>query len=316
MASVVALAQARASALASHPWLRRLIYPTVFAACFVLFLFLTFPFDDLARSLEAKVRESGGELTIERMRPSGLGGVAAFGVKLRMPLAPGADPLPELTLDRVDARPEYLLLLLRRLAFTFSAEGYGGKGSGRAALAKDVRQGLLEALAFTGADLDLQRLPIRELSGLEVAGRANFKVDLHKLSPLDLATGTVSATIKGAFVEGKLTSVSMMPTLPKTALGEVELQGTLDKGAAKIDKCWARNGDLDAEVDGTLRLKPLFSLSQADGHVRFKLSEAWLNQNPVYRGLLTAISAARQGDGNYVYTLAGPLSSITARPGR
>jgi len=55
----------------------------VAVVAFVAFVFLTFPFDELARSLEAQVRGSGGELTIGRMR-AGLGGVTAFWQRHRL----------------------------------------------------------------------------------------------------------------------------------------------------------------------------------------------------------------------------------------
>ena len=60
----------------------------------------------------------------------------------------------------------------------------------------------------------------------------------------------------------------------------------------------------------------VLSLSQADLHVRFKLADAWLAANPLFRGLLSAVSNARQPDGSYAFTLTGPLSNIQSRPGR
>ncbi len=303
---------AQASPLFRSPWLRRLVLPAVFLLCFVIFLFLTLPLDEAARSLEERVRAQGGELTIERLRPSGLGGIAASGVKLRLPAAPGADPLPDLQFDKVTARPDYLSLLLRRVSFSFSIEAYGGKASGHAELTKDQRQGVLEALSLNAADLDLARLPLKELVGLEVTGRVALKADLSKLSPPDVASGLVSGTLKGVSASGPVKGF----TVPKTSLGDVDLQIALDKGAAKIDRAQARNGDVDADLDGTLRLKPLMTLSQAELHARFKLSEAWLNQNPIFRGLLSAIANARQPDGAYVFTLTGPLANLSSRPGR
>ena len=308
MASLVALAQG--GLFAGRPWLRRLLVPVVFVVCFAIFAFLTFPFDSLKASLEEQVHAGGGELTIERLRPAGLGGVRATGVKLRLPQGPGEGPLPELKLDHVDVRPDFFAFLLRRISFGFAFEGYGGKAKGHAALAKDQAQGLFDSLDVDAADLDLKQLPMKELSGLDLTGQLTLKTRLTRLSPAD---GATSILMKGGAVNGgQLRGF----TLPKMNLGELDAQVVSDKGAARIERAMLRGSDVEADADGTLRLKPLLSLSQADLHARFKLSESWLNVNPVFRGLLTALNNARQPDGGFVFTLTGPMSNLNSRPGR
>src|SRR5207302_2834924 len=184
-------------------------------------------------------------------------------------------------------------------------EGYGGRTSGHARLAKDQRQGLIDELQLNAVDIDLKQLPMKELTSLDLNGRLTLKADLSRMSPLDQASGQVTATIKGGVVNGGQVRGF---TMPKLNLGEIDAQATLDKGLAKVDKTAARGGDLDASADGTLRLKPLLSLSQADLHVSFRPSDAWLSANPVFKVLLSAVNNARQPYGSYVFTLNGPLS--------
>ena len=85
---------------------------------------------------------------------------------------------------------------------------------------------------------------------------------------------------------------------------------------ARVDKTLARGGDVDADVDGSVNLRPLLSLSQADLHVRFRPSDRWLNENAMVKGALGLIQNARQGDGSYIFTFSGPLARLTPRPGR
>ena len=294
-------------------WVRRLLVPVLFVAAFIFFALYTFPFDDLARRVESEVRAQGGELSIERLRSAGLTGVSAQGVRLKLPGTPGGEPGPEIKLDKLVAKVDVLGLIVRRVGVSYSFEGYGGAGSGHAALAKDARQGILDSLTLNATDLDVQALPLKESSGLEAAGKIAIKADLPKLSPPDQASGTVLVTLRNAVItSGKL----MGATLPKLNVNELDLNATIDKGVAKVEKTNARGGDVEASAEGTVRLKPLLTLSQADLKVSFKLADAWLNANPLFRGLLSAVGNARQPDGSYAFTLCGPLSNVQSRPGR
>lgn len=296
--------------IARHPLLRRFALPALFLLSFLLLLPLTFPFDSLARRLEVEARSAGTDLTLGTLGPTGLFGLRARDVRLRMAPMPGSDALPEIKLDRVDLKPDLLALLVRRTSFSFAAHGYGGTASGHAALSKAQT---LASLRMTATDLDLHALPLKELAGLDLAGKLHLKIDLSALEPLDVANGAVSLSIKGA---GLTTGNVQGFTLPPVALGDIEGAITIDKGVAKVDKCSARGGDVDADVDGNVHLRPLLSLSQADLHVRFHLGDKWLNENALIKGALGLISNARQGDGSYVFTFTGPLSRMTPRPGR
>jgi hypothetical protein len=90
----------------------------------------------------------------------------------------------------------------------------------------------------------------------------------------------------------------------------------IDKGLMRLDKAQARGGDLEAEADGNVRLRPLLSLSQADLHVRFRPGDRWLNDNGLVKTALGLVQTARQGDGSYVFSFSGPLSRLNSRPGR
>ncbi|HEY2030907.1 MAG TPA: type II secretion system protein GspN, partial [Myxococcales bacterium] len=112
-------------------------------------------------------------------------------------------------------------------------------------------------------------------------------------------------------------SGSMMGmTLPKTMLGKLEGAATVDKGVAKIEKATARGGDVEIEADGNVALRPLFSLSQADLHVRFRPNEGWLSTNAMLRSMMGLLANARQPDGSYLYSMNGAVAHLQPRPGR
>jgi hypothetical protein len=90
----------------------------------------------------------------------------------------------------------------------------------------------------------------------------------------------------------------------------------VEKGIARLEKTSARGGDIDADLDGNVSLRPLLSLSQAELHVRFRPSDKWLDANAMIKGAIGLIQNARQGDGSYVFTFTGPLARMTPRPGR
>ena len=83
-----------------------------------------------------------------------------------------------------------------------------------------------------------------------------------------------------------------------------------------MERTTARGGDIDADVDGNINLRPLLMLSQAELHVRFRMSDRWLNENAMIRGAMGLIQNARQADGSYLFSFSGPLARLTPRPGR
>jgi len=110
--------------------------------------------------------------------------------------------------------------------------------------------------------------------------------------------------------------VVMGLSLPRTTFGRIDGSVAVEKGIARVDKTAARGGDLEADVDGNVTLRPLLSLSQADLHVRFRPADHWLDENSVIKGMMGLIQNSRQGDGSYVFTFTGPLSRLQPRPGR
>ena len=299
-----------------NPWVRRLLVPAAFVATFGLMLYLTFPFETLAQRVESEAHKAGFELSIERLGPAGLLGVRARGVLVKQASElPGGAPL-EVKLDRLDLKPEVLALLLRRLAVGFALESFGGEAHGVVRVSNDPKAPGVSTLALDASDFDLKQLPPSLLQELELLGRLGLKADLTSLQHLEAASGSLSLALKGAgVIKGTLKlGEGMSFPLPKTMLGDVTGSVTIDKGIAKIDKCTVRGGDVEADVDGTIRLTPLLSLSQAELHLRLKPSDKWLDANPLIKSSMGFLGP--KGPDGYVFTLSGPLSRLQPRPGR
>ena len=164
--------------------------------------------------------------------------------------------------------------------------------------------------------VDLKQLPPSLLQELELLGRLGLKADLTSLQHLEAASGSLALALKGAgVIKGTLKlGEGMSFPLPKTMLGDVTGSVTIDKGIAKIDKCTVRGGDVEADVDGTIRLTPLLSLSQAELHLRLKPSDKWLDATPLIKSSMGFLGP--KGPDGYVFTLSGPLSRLQPRPGR
>jgi type II secretion system protein N len=292
--------------------LRRGMVPAAAVLAFFLFLLLTFPYDMIARRIEVEAARAGAELSIGSIGGRGLFGVRARDVRLRVSSAAG-DPVTELRFDRVDVSPDLFALLLRRTSFGFALQAYGGSAKGHAALSSDPTLPGLSSLRLDAPDLDLRALPLKDLAGVEGSGRASLKIDVSSLQPADAAAGTLSLTGRQLGVLGG--NVAGFP-LPRTSLGDVDASVTIDKGQARLDRAQVRGGDLEAEADGNVRLRPLLSLSQADLHVRFRPGDRWLNDNGLIKTALGLVQNAPQGDGSYVFSFTGPLSRLNSRPGR
>jgi type II secretion system protein N len=299
--------------LTAHPTVRRLLLPAGAALAFFLFLVLTFPYDVLARRIEIEARRAGAEVTIGSAGAGGFAAVRARDVRVRIVPVSGGEAWPELRFDRAVVSPDLFALILRRTSFGFSLQGYGGTARGHVALSNDPRLPGVSSLRIDASDLDLSALPLREMAGLGATGKLRMKADLPALLPVETAHGVLTLTLDGAAVTG---GMMMGFSVPPTALGRVEGSVGVDKGIARVEKTQARGGDIEADVDGNVNLRPLLSLSQADLHVRFRFSEAWLNENSAIKGMTGLIQNARQGDGSYIFTFSGPLSRLQPRPGR
>jgi type II secretion system protein N len=296
--------QVNAQTAAAHlARLRRFAVPAAAVFAFCLFVLLTFPFDTLARRIEVEAQRTGTDLRIGSIGP------AFLGFRARDVRVHGGDG-SELRFDSVTVRPDLFAFILRRTSFGFSLDAYGGSVRGHVAMSNDPTQPGVRSLRVDANDFDVHAFPLPDFAGVEALGHVSIKADLPALQPPDAATGSISATGKQlALAGGRVQGF----TLPRTLLGDLDANIPLEKGVARFERAQIRGGDLDVDVEGTVRLRPLLSLSQADLRLRLRPSDRWLNQNPTVRGLLGLLQ--RQPDGSYLVPLTGPVSRLSSSIG-
>ena len=297
---------------ARYPLLRRLLLPAAGVLAFLLFLVFTFPYDVLARRIEIEAQRAGAELTLGSVGAGGVASVRARDVRVRI-LPTGAAPWPELRFDRAVVSPDLFAMLLRRTSFGFSLSGYGGTARGHVSLSNDPRLPGVSSFRLDASDVDLAALPLREMAGVSASGKLRMKADLPALLPVEVARGALSLSLDDGTVTG---GAVMGFAVPRTVVGRLDGSVSVEKGIARVEKTAARGGDVEADVDGNVNLRPLLSLSQADLHLRFRPGDRWLNENAAIKGMMGLIQNAREGDGSYSFTFTGPLSRLQARPGR
>ena len=297
---------------ARSPLLRRLLLPAAGVLAFLLFLVFTFPYDVLARRIEIEAQRAGAELTLGSVGAGGVASVRARDVRVRI-LPTGAAPWPELRFDRAVVSPDLFAMLLRRTSFGFSLSGYGGTARGHVSLSNDPRLPGVSSFRLDASDVDLAALPLREMAGVSASGKLRMKADLPALLPVEVARGALSLSLDDGTVTG---GAVMGFAVPRTVVGRLDGSVSVEKGIARVEKTAARGGDVEADVDGNVNLRPLLSLSQADLHLRFRPGDRWLNENAAIKGMMGLIQNAREGDGSYSFTFTGPLSRLQARPGR
>jgi type II secretion system protein N len=288
-----------------------MLAPLLFVASLLFFLFQTFPYETLSQRISSEARTAGYDLTIGALSHAGLLGLSATDVHIKAINADTASGPLELKLEKLVLKPELLGLLLRRTAVAFNVEAYGGNAHGLVRVSNDPKAPGLSALQLSADAFDLKSLPPSLVEGIEMIGQLGIQADVSSLQALEGSAGTISFALKGsALVKG---TVMGFP-LPKVMLGDLTGSMAIDKGVAKLEKMQLRGGDVDAEFEGTVRLKPLLMASQADLKVHLKPKESWLDANPLVKGSIGFLGP-KQGDGYWV-SVTGPLSHLAPRPGK
>ncbi len=290
---------------------KRLLWPALFSAAFAIFFYLTFPGEQLARRLESEARAQGVELSIGDLKPWRLSGLAAKQVEVKPPaIATSSNEPVHILLDEVDARVNLLPLLWLHTNVDVSVFVWNGKATGTFSTTKE-----LSALSLDVTDLDLvQAAPLRQLSGLELAGKISgkLKLSMDAKKGIPSATGRVDAKVAG----GAITGGAIYGFPLKLAVGNVEAAMAIGNGDAKLEKLVTKGGDLESEGDGVLHIRPMLALSQLDAKIRFRPAQTWLDANPLAKAGMSMIASAREPDGFYSYRVAGSLSAPVPRPGK
>jgi type II secretion system protein N len=325
--------------------LRWLGYVALYLVVFVLFAYVSFPYERLKDRLIASyaATQSGpspSHLSIDSLSWSWrFPGIVAEGVRLDMPEGPDAKlasnatalvPAPPVQHDVLEAdelfvRVAPLALLTGARSVSFSAKALGGELHGSASDSEAGR-----SLNMELEDIDPSGVPqLARLIGLPLRGRMSGQI------VVDVPEGKVSKA-EGTFElhgeelqigDGKA-KIKDMIALPPIEIGELKLKAEIAAGRLKITECVATGRDVEFSMTGGLRLRQRLDNSLADLEAQLNFSDKYKSQNEMTKALfgqpdskvpglfdsVTKTIFAKLDDGAYAARLTGPVSRLNVRP--
>lgn len=315
--------------LAMRPLLVRAIgYPLFFLAFFVVFLYVTFPYDRLkeviiAQAEAPRVSPSGRttpsnmELTIGSLGPTFFPGLKAKNVTVTyLPSAPGGRPT-FMHIDEAVVHVSLLGLLLRRANVSFDIEGLGGEIEGelsyslatetepsetptpaptsrRASAAAGTPSGLRSfEMKLTGVNA-AEMGPLVQAVGLPLGGTLDGTIALTVPDGLiPQAEGSVAITASH-FAVGDGHAQYQIPhfggvTIDQIRAGDFTFNMNIRRGVATLDRVGSQSNEFALQMDGRIDLRPDLSMSAMNLGVRFKLTDAYRAKSEQAGRILTVM---------------------------
>lgn len=267
--------------------IRRLSFTAYFAAAFVLFLFLLFPFDRLKIRLQDEVRRrSAVELSMARISPRFLNSFTLVDVVV-------ADRQGKVLFESPSVRTSVSLFGLLRnvLSFKVRAKAYGGD------LQVKMRQGTKQQSLQLDADgLDIGAYPLLKDFGLTLAGRlgGNFEMTGD--------TGKGRLWFKG--LTSRDLKVKGFP-IPDLDFEQCWLEADVKGDRLTIRKLELDGKELKARCVGDVVLRERGSLNLT---IKLKPSERLAREQAVF-----SLLKNKDAEGYYEFSLGGTVAEPVPR---
>jgi type II secretion system protein N len=325
--------------------LRWLAYGFAYLFTFVLFAYLSFPYDRLRQYVVSMYNAAQTGPNPDRLEIDSLSwswhfpGILARGVRLSVG---SPEPKPEITVEASaeDARPPAsqvleasqvyvslspLALLTGARAASFGAKALGGEISGWAR----------DSAALRRLDLQLDGVnpgAVPQLAaaiGLPLSGRLSGHIVLElPENNLMKAEGSVELAAEDLVLGDGKAKIQGMIALPELHMGAFTLKAGITGGRLKLDECVAQGKDLDLALTGGLRLRKRLEASLAELELKFSFSEKYKGQNDLTKALFgqpdskipglfdTATTGilTKQEDGSYAARLYGAFNHLKPKP--
>lgn len=288
--------------------IRRLIlqivaYTLYAVVAFLVFLYVTFPYDLLQQRLVEWVAQAGAQLTMARLGPAFPPGVRAHDVRLLLD-----QPSPNTTivhLETVRVQPEWLALLSRKMQMHFAAALYSGRLEGEVHYAQ-VEGTPLWDMKARFADVNVAQYPlVQQDAKALIRGRLSGEA-------------TVTLTRDGQMQDG-IFNLRMQPMALNGAPGwqlqlqreiacdivQGELKTTAKQGSTVSLTCQGK--DLEIEARGTVGWKAPLMDSQLNVRWKVRSEEAYKAERDLLAGLLRKRPDRR---GEFSFGLQGPLRQL------
>ncbi|MFM2418764.1 MAG: hypothetical protein RL385_3487 [Pseudomonadota bacterium] len=307
-------------------WLATIGYAGLFATCFVLFAYWTFPYERLSALAVDRVAQSGSgyDLSIGRLAPYWLTGVELTDVKLQKRADSPADvkaaAASALQVQSMRARLALLPLLWGARSVTFDASLEQGELSGTYVQGGDAK-------TLVG---ELSRLNVGKLGVLDsvlsvpVVGELTGAFDLTLAKEAVKSAGTVQLTLKGLVIgdgkaKQKLGSMGGL-TIDPIDVGDLRVALEVKDGSGAITELRSNGKDLKLEGKGDIRLSDPIARSRLNLLLRAQFTDAYKQKSPRTQTMFSFIDSspeaatAKTPDGAFQLRLSGLLSSIRAQP--
>jgi type II secretion system protein N len=327
--------------------LRWVAYGLAYLFTFLIFAYLSFPYDRLRQYLvstynAAQVGPNPDRLEIDSLSWSWrFPGVVAHGVRLTV--GSPEPPRPEATTvdasaEEVKPPPPQVLeasqiyvslspiaLLSGARAASFGVKALGGEISG---WAKDSSASRRMELQLDGVNPGA--VPqLAAAIGLPLSGRlsGHIAVDLPE-NNVTKAEGTVDLSAEDLVIGDGKAKIQGMIALPELHVGAFTLKAGITGGRLKLDECVAQGRDIDLSLTGGLRLRKRLESSLAELELKFSFTEKYKTQNELTKTLFgdpnskipglfdTATSAllTKNEDGSYSARLYGSFNRLKPKP--
>lgn len=251
---------------------KRLLYALFFQVAFAAAFALTFPYDALRDRVVSLAGQAGVKVRIGTVRLALPAGITLRDVDWYA--SSDADSKP-IHVDAFTARPELLGLVRGKQAVGFQAEAWGGKLQGRFEKAGEGQK--IEAKA---RGIALEKSPLAN-SGLDLEGEL-AELELSFESDGDLSKATGALLLKGDKLSLNGGEVQQFE-LPKVVLGSLDGKVSIKEGRATFDTFSLKGDDIDARLEGSIRLGNKLSTSALSGKLQFKPSDDWWSRNEMLR---------------------------------
>jgi type II secretion system protein N len=323
-------------------------YAAFFAACFVISLLLTFPYDRLGAYVEDRLQQATGlRVGIKSVRPTITGGIYAENVTLGPSLRPNprsrgkSATSPYVQMESATLRVGLLSYLFGGIDTSFSGEFTEGEAEGSFERDDDH-----VALVLDLDGVDLSAFPIvSEKVGLPFSGKLSGLVDFDIPTGEGESEGGAKGGAKGelrlkladgVLGDGKARlSLSQMMgfggsgsqsddegmVIQPIKLGLFDLSSKVADGELELPLVEAESPDARLTLEGTINLGQPLSKTRVDTYLTVKLNQRYIDQDEQTKMLVTladtAGRSAKRSDGAFGFRISGSLArGLSFRPSK
>lgn len=325
--------------MALRPLLLRAVgYPLFFVFWFLVFVYVTFPYDRLREAIvaavEAPQRTASGTLTPSNMQlsigdlgPTLLPGIRARNVALTFLPTRTGERATTMRMNEVTVHLGLLPLLASYLDADIDVQGMGGRIEAHVeSVLAGARQGL-RALRLRAQQVRVGEIaPLVSLVGLPLSGSLNAQVDLRvPEGRADRTNGNVRIDVMDLRI-GDGRSQYQIPhfggvTVEQIRAGRLEGTVTIRDGVATIERLTARSDEFQLAMDGRIDLHANPAESVINAAVRFQLTDAYRRKSEqagrimLVLDTLPDLQAARRPDGMIAFRCRGTFArGLTCPP--